>query len=159
MLKKKKTIKKYRPQGMVDISSKKVTQRKAIASSQIRLSKKTFSILLKKGSPKGDIFETAKTAAIMGAKSTPLLIPLCHPIPITKVGVKFHIDKKKSTITTEVEVKSSAQTGVEMEALAASAISSLTIYDMMKWADKSMVISDLKLLEKRGGRSGVYKRK
>ncbi len=145
--------------GMLDISAKKITKRIAIASARLKMSPQTFKILKKQGSPKGDCFETAKIAGIMAAKSTSAIIPLCHPLPLSKVRVWFELDQKNSCVMTLTEVISQGQTGVEMEALTAAAIASLTIYDMMKWADKSMTIDDLKLLKKTGGKSGNFQRK
>jgi cyclic pyranopterin monophosphate synthase len=159
-VRKEKVIKKRnkQKQGMVDISKKKVTKRIAIASSQIKMSPKAFKLLIVDGSPKGDVFETAKIAGIMAAKSTPTVIPLCHPLELSKVKISFDIDKKRYAVTTTAEVVYLGRTGVEMEALTAAAASALTIYDMMKWADKSMVISEMKLLRKSGGQSGRYTR-
>lgn len=145
--------------GMVDISHKDATKRVALASARITLSPKAFSILIKKGSPKGDVFETARVAGIMAAKSTPQIIPLCHPLQLSKVHLRFDIEEKKCSVTTIAEVVCRGQTGVEMEALTAVAAASLTIYDMMKWADQAMVISGIKLLKKTGGKSGDFERK
>ncbi len=145
------------PAGMVDISDKAVTSRVAVACSTIRLGKQAFSILMSQGSPKGDVFETARVAGIMAAKGTSQIIPLCHPLSLNKVNITFENEKKNSMITLTAEVKSEGKTGVEMEALTAVSVAALTIYDMMKWADKGMVISDIKLLEKRGGKSGDFK--
>ena len=142
---------------MVDISAKDVTKRVAIASATIKFNKSAFNILLKKGSPKGDVFETAKVAGIMAAKNTPAIIPMCHPLELNKVSIDFKIDKKKNSITISSEVSCFGRTGVEMEALTAVTVGALTIYDMMKWADKGIIISDVKLLQKSGGKSGLYK--
>ncbi|MCC6758149.1 MAG: cyclic pyranopterin monophosphate synthase MoaC [Candidatus Omnitrophica bacterium] len=142
--------------GMVDISEKNVTSRLASASGAIRMSREAFKILLSKGSPKGDVLETAKVAGIMAAKNTPAIIPLCHPILLNKVNITFESNAKTSMITVIAQVKSDGKTGVEMEALTAVSAACLTVYDMMKWADKTMVIGDIKLLEKRGGKSGDY---
>ncbi len=144
--------------GMVDISSKNVTSRSATAIGTITLSPKAFKILNTSGSPKGDVFETAKVAAIMAAKSTPAIIPLCHPLILNKVNIRFETCTKTFMISVIAQVKSDGKTGVEMEALTAVTAGCLTIYDMMKWADKEMVIGDIKLLEKTGGQSGDYKR-
>ena len=148
-----------RSAGMVDISGKGVTARLAVASGSIVMSKKAFTLLLSSGSPKGDVFETAKVAAILAAKSTPAIIPLCHPLILNKVNIAFETDEKIPMITVIAEIRSEGKTGVEMEALTAVAAAVLTIYDMMKWADKAMVICDIKLLEKRGGKSGDFKRR
>ncbi len=150
------TKKKKKIEGMVDISGKKATKRVARASSTIQMSAKTFKALVEGGSPKGDVFETAKVAAIMAAKSTPDIIPMCHPLMLNKVKVTFETDKNKRQIITTAEVVCQGQTGVEMEALMAASIASLTIYDMMKWADKGSVILETKLLHKSGGKSGDY---
>ena len=144
--------------GMVDISNKSITARIALASATIKMSASAFKILMTSGSPKGDVFETAKVAAIMAAKSTPAIIPLCHPLVLNKVNIRFETDKKTSMISVIAQVKSDGKTGVEMEALTAVSVGCLTIYDMMKWADKNMVIGEIKLLEKSGGQSGDYKR-
>jgi len=142
--------------GMVDVSAKAITKRIARAVSTITMSSKAFEALIGEGSPKGDVFETAKIAAIMAAKSTPEIIPMCHPLALKKVTVTFKTDKKKHRIVTAVEVVCLGQTGVEMEALTAASVASLTIYDMMKWADRGSVISETKLLHKSGGKSGDY---
>ncbi len=144
--------------GMVDISAKNITSRSATAVGMIKLAPKAFKILMTTGSPKGDVFETAKVAAIMAAKSTPALIPLCHPLILNKVNIRFETFTKTSMISVIAQVASDGKTGVEMEALTAVSAGCLTIYDMMKWADKEMVIGDIKLLEKTGGQSGDYKR-
>jgi len=142
--------------GMIDVSAKKVTKRVARAVSKITMSAKAFKALMEGGSPKGDVFETAKVAGIMAAKSTPSIIPMCHPLSLSKVKMTFEIDKKQRQITTTSEVVCLGRTGVEMEALTAASVASLTIYDMMKWADKGSVISETKLLHKSGGKSGNY---
>ena len=145
--------------GMVDISTKKTTNRIAVACSRLKMSAQTFKIFTEQGSPKGDCLEMAKVAGIMAAKSTASIIPLCHPLILSKVQVWFELDLKNSSVIIFVEVRCLGQTGVEMEALTAAAIASLTIYDMMKWADKTMTIDDLKLLKKTGGKSGNFERK
>ena len=142
---------------MIDISAKAPTKRVAIASATIKFGKSAFKILMTKGSPKGDVFETAKVAGIMAAKNTPTIIPMCHPLELSKVSVIFKTDKKKNSITIFAEVSCFGRTGVEMEALTAVTVAALTIYDMMKWADKGMIISQVKLLQKSGGKSGTYK--
>ena len=144
--------------GMIDISHKEVTKRTALASARITLSPAAFKKLMKEGSPKGNVFETARVAGIMAAKSTPDIIPLCHPLQLSKVHLRFNIDGKTCSITTTAEVVCLGQTGVEMEALTAVTAASLTIYDMMKWVDQAMIISDVKLLKKTGGKSGDFER-
>ena len=144
--------------GMVDISTKTVTKRVAQAVSIITLSPKAFKALIEDGSPKGDVLETAKIAGIMAAKSTPAMIPMCHPLMLSKVKVICKVEKVKRQVVTTSEVVCQGKTGVEMEALVAASVASLTIYDMMKWADKGSVISETKLLHKSGGKSGDYNR-
>lgn len=142
--------------GMVDVSSKGVTKRVAKAQSVITMTKTAFAELIKTGSPKGDVFETAKIAGIMAAKKTSNIIPMCHPLALSKVTITFKVHKNKRQVMTMAEVSCHGRTGVEMEALTAVSVASLTIYDMMKWADKGSVISETKLLHKRGGKSGDY---
>ena len=144
--------------GMVDISHKKITQRVAVAASKIKMGKKAFQALVQGDSPKGDVLGTAKVAGTMAAKSTPQLIPLCHPLELNKVQISFDLDKKKGVVNIRGEVVSQGRTGVEMEALCAVSVAALTIYDMMKWAGQGMVIYDTMLLHKSGGKSGVYNR-
>ncbi|MBI4688154.1 MAG: cyclic pyranopterin monophosphate synthase MoaC [Nitrospirae bacterium] len=143
---------------MVDVTGKTPTQREAVATGSVYMKKETLRLITDKKISKGDVFETARLAGIMAAKRTPELIPLCHPLSITSVSVDFNADKKKNKVDIEARVKCSGQTGVEMEALTATAAAALTIYDMCKAVDKAMVISDIMLMEKRGGKSGEYKR-
>jgi len=144
--------------AMVDISEKQITKRVASAEGKIVFSPKAFKILLKHGSPKGNIFETAKVAGIMAAKNTPSLIPLCHPLSLEKVSVTFETLKSKKTIKVIAQVSCSGKTGVEMEALAAVSAACLTIYDMMKFSGQDMTITEICLMHKSGGKSGVYRR-
>lgn len=144
--------------GMVDIGDKVVTQRTAMAVSDLKMGAKAFKALMNDECPKGDVLETAKIAGIMAAKSTSSIIPMCHPLSLAQVTVEHKLDKKAFTVQSVARVKCSGKTGVEMEALLAASISSLTIYDMMKWADKGMTVSETRLLEKSGGKSGDYKR-
>jgi cyclic pyranopterin phosphate synthase len=143
--------------NMVDISSKKITSRIAEATNEIKFKKSTFKRIIELGSEKGEIFNTARCAGILAAKKTSELIPLCHNIDINSINVDFTIDKKKMMILVHVKVKSNGKTGVEIEALIASAIASLTIYDMCKAIDKTIIINDLKLKYKSGGKSGEFK--
>ena len=152
-------MKPHKQEGMVDISTKDITKRVAIASAEIAMGKEAFIALIKGKSPKGDVLETAKVAGIMAAKNTPGIIPMCHPLELNKVSVNFKTDKKKSRVTITAEVACFGRTGVEMEALTAVSIAALTIYDMMKWANKAMVISGVKLLQKSGGKSGIFRTK
>lgn len=144
--------------GMVDVGDKKITRRTAVASAAVRLGPKAFAVFLKTGSPKGDVLETARVAGILAAKETPRLIPFCHPLALNKVNIDFKNDPKTSMITVIAQVRCDGRTGVEMEALTAAAVAALTIYDMMKWMDKGIVISDVCLLAKSGGKSGAFKR-
>jgi cyclic pyranopterin phosphate synthase len=154
MMSKKKTL----SAGMVDIGKKDVTRRVAVASGTIRMGREAFAAFVGKGSPKGDVLETARVAGIMAAKSTPQIVPLCHPLQLNAASVNFKVDKTKQTVTASAEISCAGRTGVEMEALTAVSAALLTIYDMMKWADKAMTISDIKLLSKSGGKSGDFKR-
>lgn len=142
--------------GMVDIGSKEITEREAVVEGTVYINPKVILAIKKKRIPKGDVLEVARLAGILAAKKTPTLIPLCHPIPIDCVKINFSIGKNKIKIITTV--RASAKTGVEMEALTATAVSALTIYDMCKPIDKDMVISDIMLLKKTGGKSGTYER-
>ena len=119
----------------------------------------TLKLILDKKMPKGDVLCVARIAGISAAKKTSDLIPMCHPLNITAVNININTDSSKSKIDIEAEAKVTGQTGVEMEALTAVSVAALTIYDMCKAVDKEMAISDIMLIEKRGGRSGIYKRK
>jgi len=138
---------------MVDISDKKVTKRLARASGFVRMHKNTLDLIQKKLLPKGNVFEVAKIAGIMAAKKTSDLIPMCHPLSIAHIDIKIEIDKKKVGISLESEIKLEGKTGVEMEALTAVSVAALTVYDMCKAVDKNMIIEDIKLIEKSGGKS------
>ena len=140
--------------SMVDVGSKKVTKREAVAEGVVSLKAATIVALKKKRIPKGDVLEAARLAGIMAAKRTPSLIPLCHPISIEYVDIDFSISKSAVKIT--ATVRGEAKTGFEMEALTATSIAALTIYDMCKPLDKEIVISEIKLLKKSGGKSGTY---
>lgn len=148
---------KYTNDGMVDISSKLISLRKAVAGGSVVFSSKAFKILLEQGSPKGDVFETARLAGVMAAKKTPDILPFCHPLLLEKVSVKITPVVRDSSIKIEAEVVSSGKTGIEMEALTAVSAACLCVYDMMKWVGQDMKISDIKLLYKSGGKTGVYK--
>ena len=143
--------------NMVDISSKKITSRIAEATNEIKFKKNSFKKIIELGSEKGEIFNTARCAGILAAKKTSELIPLCHNIDLNTISIDFEVNKKKSIILVHVKVKSNGKTGVEIEALIASAIASLTIYDMCKAIDKAIIINDLKLQYKSGGKSGEFK--
>ena len=141
---------------MVDVSDKDVTDRMAVAEGHISMSADAFDMVSNGTAKKGDVLGVARLAAIMGSKKTSDLIPLCHPLPISKVSVEFDLDDASRSVRIEVTVKTTGQTGVEMEALSAASIGLLTIYDMVKAVDKAMVISDIRLLRKEGGKSGLY---
>ncbi len=142
--------------NMVDISSKEITSRIAEATNEIKFKKSTFKKIIELGSEKGEIFNTARCAGILAAKKTSELIPLCHNIDLNTISIDFEVNKKKSIVLVHVKVKSNGKTGVEIEALLASAIASLTIYDMCKAIDKAIIINDLKLQYKSGGKSGEF---
>ena len=142
---------------MVDISKKPSTLREAVARGSVHMKPETLHLIKKGKVPKGDVLSVARIAGIMAAKKTSELIPLCHPLDITSVTIDFSFDRDRLDI--EAHVKVVSQTGVEMEALTAVSIAALTIYDMCKAVDKEMVISGVMLMEKRGGKSGEYKRK
>lgn len=142
---------------MVDVSDKAVTSRTAIAEGFVAMNAETLALIESGSAKKGDVLATARIAGIMAAKKTHELIPLCHPLAITKATVTFTPSQKPNGIHVTAEVKVSGQTGVEMEALTAVSVACLTIYDMLKAADKGMVIENVRLLEKTGGRSGTFK--
>lgn len=144
--------------GMIDISGKEVTQRTATASGCVALGEGLFEVLRQGQCPKGNVIETATIAAINAVKATPSVIPMCHPIGIEAVKVNFVMDETNKSVSVTVQVKSSGKTGVEMEALTGASVACLTIYDMLKYKGKDMVISEIKLMEKSGGKSGDYKR-
>ena len=144
---------------MVDVTEKPSTHREAIAIGSVHMKPATLRLIMDKKMPKGDVLCVARIAGISAAKKTGDLIPMCHPLNITAVNININPDSSKNKIDIEAEVKVTGQTGVEMEALTAVSVAILTIYDMCKAVDKEMVISDIMLIEKRGGRSGIYKRK
>lgn len=149
----------FDPQGqahMVDVADKAETKRLAIAHGSIRMQAETLAVITAGNAKKGDVLGIARIAAIQGAKRTSDLIPLCHPIPLTKVAVEFNIDQALNTVHCQVSSETVGRTGVEMEALTAASVALLTIYDMCKAMDRGMVISEIKLLEKLGGKSGHW---
>ena len=141
---------------MVDVSDKAVTSRVAVAAGWVKMAKETFDIITEGRAKKGDVIGVARLAGIMGAKKTPELIPLCHPLPITKVSVDLIPDADLPGLRIEATVKTTGQTGVEMEALTAVSIAALTVYDMAKAVDKGMEIGGIRVLLKDGGKSGRY---
>jgi cyclic pyranopterin phosphate synthase len=144
--------------GMVDVSDKDVTLRMAKASGTIIIGEEAYRTVRQGTCVKGDVLATAKVAAINAVKSTPAIIPMCHLILIEAVDVDFNLSEQDWSITVTVTVKSSGKTGVEMEALGGAGAACLTIYDMLKYKGRDMVIKNIKLLEKTGGKSGDYKR-
>lgn len=142
---------------MVDVTAKAVTERMARAQGFVAMAPETLALVTTGEAKKGDVLAAARLAGIMAAKRTHELIPLCHPLAITKASVDFEICGDPGGITVTAEVKVTGQTGVEMEALTAASVACLTIYDMLKAADRSMVIGPLQLVEKTGGRSGTWR--
>jgi len=142
--------------AMVDVSDKSVTSRRAVASGSVKMSQATLDLVKAGDNKKGHVQSVAELAGIMGAKKTSDLIPLCHPLPLSKVNVRIIIEDDLPGLTVTAETKTTGQTGVEMEALTAVSIACLTIYDMLKAAEKGMVIGEIKLLQKTGGKSGDW---
>ena len=141
---------------MVDVSDKDVTARVAIAEGHIKMARETYDIIAEGRAKKGDVLSVARLAGIMGAKKTPDLIPLCHPLPVTKVAVELTLDPDLPGVRIEGTVKTTGQTGVEMEALTAVSVAALTVYDMAKAVDKAMEIGGIRVILKDGGKSGRY---
>ena len=143
---------------MVDVSAKEPTAREAVAQGTVLMKKETFSLIRSNKIEKGDVLGVARIAGIMAAKKTPELIPMCHPLNISSAGIDFTFNSKNHSIVIRARIGNTGQTGVEMEALTAVSAAALTIYDMCKAVDKGMVITDIMLLEKRGGKSGTFRR-
>ena len=143
---------------MVDVGAKAATRRIAVASGRISMRPATFRLVAAGRAKKGDVLGVARIAAIQAAKRTPELIPLAHPIAISRVAVDFRLKKETSSIEIRTTVECRGQTGVEMEALTAAAVGLLALYDMVKAVDRGMILGELRLEEKRGGKSGVYRR-
>jgi cyclic pyranopterin phosphate synthase len=144
---------------MVDVSGKRVTRREAVARGTVTMASATLAALTAGKTPKGDVLSTAHLAGVMAAKRTAELIPLAHPLPLESAALTFRLDSKASAVRIEARVRCAGRTGVEMEALTAVSVAALTLYDMLKAIDRGMVIGEIALWEKRGGRSGVYRRK
>lgn len=144
---------------MVDVSEKPETERIATATATVIMAKETLDLMLKGGARKGDVLSVARLAGIMGAKRTPDLIPLCHPLALESVSVELTPDPVRSAIDITATCKVTGRTGVEMEALTAASVAALTVYDMLKSVDRAMLITDVKLLHKSGGKSGTYEAK
>ncbi len=143
---------------MVDVGDKAITTRTAIAQAEVIMAPETLQAIQQDALPKGDVLAVARIAGIMAAKRTSELIPLCHPLLLSKVTVEFTLDEAAHKVIIIATVRCQGQTGVEMEALTAASVAALTLYDMAKAIDKAMVINNVSLLEKRGGKSGDWSR-
>ncbi|GEP54882.1 cyclic pyranopterin monophosphate synthase MoaC [Reyranella soli] len=159
MSRSKKTLTHFDERGnahMVDVGAKDVTERVAVARASVRMQPATLKLIAAKKAAKGDVLAVAQLAGIMAAKKTPDLIPLCHPLALNSVNVKLSLDAERNAVDIEATCKLKGRTGVEMEALTAASVAALTVYDMCKAVDRGMVISDVRLLHKSGGKSGTY---
>lgn len=143
---------------MVDVSAKKKTMRTAVAEASVMMSAAVLDAIQDGGIAKGDVFGTARLAGVMGAKKTPELIPLSHPLSLHAISIDFEQDFEQSKVLIKCTVRAYERTGVEMEAMAGASIAALTVYDMCKGSDKSISIGDVRLLYKEGGKSGVFRR-
>lgn len=143
---------------MVDVSAKQETSREAVAEGYVHMQPETLSLILDRKVVKGDVFGVARIAGIMAAKKTPVLIPLCHPLNLSSVNISFEPDQERSCVLVRATVRIFSRTGVEMEALTAVAVAGLAIYDMCKSTDRTMTISDIRLMKKSGGKSGTFVR-
>lgn len=141
---------------MVDVSAKEVTERRAVARGEITMQPETLALIREGRAKKGDVLAVAQIAGIMAAKKTHEIIPMCHPIMLTGIDLRFEYDEARSALLVEAEVKTSSQTGVEMEALTAVSAATLTVYDMVKAVDRGMHIGNIRLGFKSGGKSGVF---
>lgn len=141
---------------MVDVSEKSETNRTAVAAGRVLVNEETFRLIKTGGMKKGDVLTTAQIAGIMGAKKTPDIIPMCHPIMLSGVDIEFNLNEEELAVEILATAKCTGVTGVEMEALTAVSVAALTVYDMCKAVQKDMVISDIRLLKKTGGKSGEF---
>ena len=141
---------------MVDVGAKEITERVAVAAARVTMKPATLKLIATRTAAKGDVLAVAQLAGIMAAKKTPDLIPLCHPLALSSVDVKLSLDPKRKAVDIEANCKLKGRTGVEMEALTAASVAALTVYDMCKAVDRGMVISEVKLLHKSGGKSGTW---
>jgi cyclic pyranopterin phosphate synthase len=144
---------------MVDVGEKPTTARRAIAAARVIVSEKTFALIQSGGMKKGDVLTVAQIGGIMGAKRTPDLIPMCHPVPVSGIDLSLALNQDTCSVEITATVSCDGRTGVEMEALTAVSVAALTVYDMCKAVQKDMVITDIRLLEKTGGVHGAYYRK
>jgi cyclic pyranopterin phosphate synthase len=143
---------------MVDVSAKPVTARSAVAEAWVMLQQETLSLVIDGAGPKGDVLTVAELAGVMAGKRTSELIPLCHPVPLTDLAVEITPDRPAGALRVKATASTIAQTGVEMEALTAASVAALTVYDMVKAVDRGVEVRSLRLLEKRGGSSGEWRR-
>lgn len=144
---------------MVDVSEKAITKREAVARGAVTMQPRTFEMVANKEMSKGDVLEVARVAGIMGAKQTSTLIPMCHPLNISGVEIVYDLQPETAVVEIEATVRITGRTGVEMEALTAVSVTALTIYDMCKAVDRGIVISDIRLIRKSGGKSGNFEAK
>ena len=155
----KKTLTHFDARGnahMVDVGGKEITERVAVARASVRMQPATLKLIATRKAAKGDVLAVAQLAGIVAAKKTADLIPLCHPLALSSVDVKLTLDAKRNAVDIEATCRLKGRTGVEMEALTAASVAALTVYDMCKSVDRGMVISDVRLLHKSGGKSGTY---
>lgn len=143
---------------MVDVGEKDVTERKATAAARVLVSRETFELIRTGGMKKGDVLTVAQIAGVMGAKKTPQIIPMCHPVMVNGIDLDLSLDEERCSVEIKATVSCSGKTGVEMEALTAASVAALTVYDMCKAVQKDMVITDVRLLEKSGGVHGDFHR-
>jgi len=143
---------------MVDVGGKPVSDRRAVARAVVRMSPQTAELVERGDAPKGDVVGTARIAGIQAAKRTAELVPLCHPLPLSFVDVAVEVDAGAGAVTLTAEARTTAQTGVEMEAMTAAAVAALTVYDMVKGVERGVQVTEVALLEKSGGRSGDWQR-
>jgi cyclic pyranopterin phosphate synthase len=143
---------------MVDVGAKPVTERRAVAEARVRMEPSTAAAVVAGDAPKGDVIGTARIAGIQAAKRTAELIPLCHPLPLSYVDVEIEVDADAGLATIRAEARTSAQTGVEMEAMTACSVAALTFYDMVKGLERAVEIAEVMLVEKSGGKSGTWRR-
>lgn len=144
---------------MVDVTAKEPTSREAVARGTVRMRPETVALIEGGGIPKGDVFAAARIAGIMAAKKTGELIPMCHPLELTGIEVLFAGDAARGEVAIEARVRTVGRTGVEMEAMTAVAVAALTIYDMCKSVDREMILADIRLMSKQGGKSGAFVRR
>jgi cyclic pyranopterin phosphate synthase len=143
---------------MVDVGAKPVTERRAVAEAVVRMEPATAAAVVAGDAPKGDVIGTARIAGIQAAKRTAELIPLCHPLPLSYVDVAIEVDAPAGLVSIRAEARTSAQTGVEMEAMTACSVAALTVYDMVKGLERGVEIAEVMLVEKSGGKSGEWRR-